>query len=361
MEEIAAKVCKFCDAPSAKYTCPRCNFGYCSASCYKDARHRNCSEDFYKDWVQTYLKMEQASPEAQQKMVNILKSARKKAEEGEDELPEDVDEIVQQLEQVDLDAESAWAYLTEEEKVEFEELVKTGEVGKLVPVWKPWWENLSLVSEVTADCDAEKIGPRIVPLSKLTSRPPALCVVNSVLNVLCSYVYVARLYNGELLLQSAEDLLSTSAVLAEDAVFGTAGEAIQSLLQKVLVHREGVTSEELPALLASFRKLVEGPGLKDNVLRCLTDMKIVLERAAASADGGKELKRKLKRAVKKTEYFMSWTVENIGQLLSCRKDIEIEAVMVTENVATFVETSKGIVRKKAGEDSKPKVLIEEII
>lgn len=34
-----------------KYTCPRCSIHYCSLGCYKNEKHQQCSEAFYKEQV----------------------------------------------------------------------------------------------------------------------------------------------------------------------------------------------------------------------------------------------------------------------------------------------------------------------
>lgn len=361
MQECAPRPCKFCESALAKYTCPRCNFGYCSTKCYKDVKHQGCSEDFYKDWVQTYLRMEQAEPETQRKMVDILKAAHKEeAEDGDDqEGADDVDDLVQRLEQTDIDAETAWSYLTEDEKQEFEEMVKSGDVGKLVPVWKPWWEDVPLVTEVTADDSPKQCTspPSVQPLCKLTSKEPAPCVVNSVLNVLCGYVHVIRLYNGELIPQSADDLLGVSLVLADDAVFNAPAEAIQAVLQRVVTGQSGTATEELPVLLKTFRKFLESPRVKDNALRALEETRNALEVAARVPGCERELKSKLRRAAKKVEYMMSWTAEHGAKLLSCLNDIDVEAVAVAENVTTFEEARRVVEEQNA---LKPRVLIEEL-
>jgi len=45
-----------CLKNAAKYTCPRCNCGYCSAECYKCSAHAQCSEGFYRDCFMGGLK-----------------------------------------------------------------------------------------------------------------------------------------------------------------------------------------------------------------------------------------------------------------------------------------------------------------
>ena len=42
--------CLFCEQPS-KYSCPQCSIRYCSVTCYKDRKHFECSENFYKQQV----------------------------------------------------------------------------------------------------------------------------------------------------------------------------------------------------------------------------------------------------------------------------------------------------------------------
>uniref|UniRef100_A0A023GJ34 HIT-type domain-containing protein n=1 Tax=Amblyomma triste TaxID=251400 RepID=A0A023GJ34_AMBTT len=356
MQECGApRPCKFCESALARYTCPRCNIGYCSVRCYKDARHRGCSEDFYKDWVHTYLRTEQASPEARQKMVDTLKAAQAEAE-AEECVVDETAELVQRLEQTSIDVETAWNYLTEDEKQEFENLIKSGDAGRLVPVWKPWWEQVPLVTEVTTD-SGQTGCCSVQPLSKLTSRAPAGCVVNSVLNVLCSYIHVVRLYNGEMIPQSADDLISTSTVLADDAVFCTAAEAVQAVLQSVIATQSGTTTEELQSLLNAVCGFLGSPKLPEHVLRALDETRSALEAATKVRGCERELKLRLRRAIKKVEYMMSWAAEHGIKLLSCISDVDIEAATVAMDMAKFEEARKRIEDEKA---AKPKVLIEEL-
>ncbi|CAN8003078.1 unnamed protein product [Ixodes hexagonus] len=347
MEDPEGRRCKFCESPFAKYTCPRCNLAYCSGACYKDARHASCSEDFYRDWVQTYLQMERADPEARRKMADVLRSAHREDQDYEEE------GLAESLRKVDLDdAGSAWGCLTDEERAQFEELVASGAAGRLVPIWQPWWERSPLVS----DADGADVAADVPPLSRLTTRPPAACVVNSTVNVLCAYVYVARLYNGDLLPESALELTSISAVLSEDALFGSASEAVQSALQRTLSLREGTTAEEFPAVLASLCTLLQGAGLVDNIVRALGDVRDLLRRAAVAGQRRKELRR----AIKKAEYLVAWAHEHGRELLSCLPDVEAEALAVAENVASLRRAGETVVRRAGDGDVASRPLVEEL-
>ena len=47
--------CQLCVKNWANYTCPKCNIGYCSVTCYRSEYHKNCSEQFYQTQVHDYL------------------------------------------------------------------------------------------------------------------------------------------------------------------------------------------------------------------------------------------------------------------------------------------------------------------
>lgn len=47
-------------------------------------------------------------------------------------------------------SEAVWKKLTEEERREFQELIKNGEIDDLIPPWIPWWEQeVPKIEEVT--------------------------------------------------------------------------------------------------------------------------------------------------------------------------------------------------------------------
>lgn len=53
---------------------------------------------------------------------------------------EELTSINERLNGIDLnDAEQVWSSLTDSEKAEFEHLVKSGDITKIVPQYIPWW------------------------------------------------------------------------------------------------------------------------------------------------------------------------------------------------------------------------------
>ncbi|KAG7228533.1 hypothetical protein INR49_007707 [Caranx melampygus] len=183
-------ICMLCKIKPSCYTCPRCNLHYCGLPCYQSPDHSVCSEEFYKESVLKELKdMGKTESEGRKKMQEILVGLRQKAERtdggmesllkeagivsddadrGEDEATEkvqigrgellsgDVDEeakstaeeqdLADRLSGLDVDKlseEELWEILNSKEKETFMNLMKSGALAGLVPLWKPWWEEHS--------------------------------------------------------------------------------------------------------------------------------------------------------------------------------------------------------------------------
>lgn len=207
-------ICRMCESEASRYTCPRCNLGYCSLACYQSPDHAVCSEMFYKESVLKELKdMGAAETEGRREMQDMLLRLRQKAdgmdggmgglvkesgivsdeeEEGveraekvqvmellsrlaelqetEEDGSAEIEGVLRRLEEIgeggdvdeeggssdgqldfaerfsglDIDSlseEQLWELLSSKEKAMFMSLVKDGSVARLVPPWKPWWEE----------------------------------------------------------------------------------------------------------------------------------------------------------------------------------------------------------------------------
>lgn len=173
-----------CNDNTGKYACPRCNILYCSIDCYKSDQHTECSETFYQKCVQEELSLQEKDPESAKKMLEVLKRQMDMEENSEDEnVPLDSDD--EEAEPPDLsdrfanvnldDTDEIWEKLTEEEKKEFKNLLKSGDITKILPEWEPWWlvnKNRPLVCNVDEDFDWKNHCPPvpddIPPLTELT-------------------------------------------------------------------------------------------------------------------------------------------------------------------------------------------------
>lgn len=112
-------VCALCLSAAGKYTCPRCNAPYCSLACYRGARHSACSELFYQESVLQVLREEDGDSRGRRQVEEMLLKLREEEEEEG----------------------GLWGSLTRQEKEHFNSLVTSGNIGSLVPQWKPWWDT----------------------------------------------------------------------------------------------------------------------------------------------------------------------------------------------------------------------------
>ncbi|CAD5111977.1 DgyrCDS1231 [Dimorphilus gyrociliatus] len=190
-EKEEMKKCFFCQEKEAKYTCPKCNYPYCSLVCYKGEKHLNCSENFYKECFVEGLKDMNNDDGNKRKMIEILNKMRK------DEDPDlNIESLEDRIEGLDLDndTEELWSKLTDEEKSEFERLCKKG--NAFVEPWNPWWyESVNLRPNLTEE---------ILPLQTLLKKEPSKTLAYSILNTLLCYCYICRRFNGDYIDLSSE-------------------------------------------------------------------------------------------------------------------------------------------------------------
>lgn len=189
----------------------------------------------------------------------------------------------------------------------------------------------------------QKIPPvkkNISPLSAIMKNStPNPNVQFSCIDVLFSYAYVMRLYNGcpeDSLDQAAENLLQLSQVLSQNSVFESVESVVHNSLN-VLKHCKDVyCSEELSHLaILDVISLIKGctvtEGQKANFVEC------ALSHACRLLSGGREkLKTNSKMeqqekdlfktmwlAKKKTEFLLAWTHANSNILESLVLNIQM--------------------------------------
>ena len=125
---IKMKYCDICRTGASKYTCPKCNIGYCSAECYSNIdKHLNCSESFYRSQVFDELKGVKSDSD-RKKMSEILERIKNEDFNNEDEV------LVEQIENIDLNDEE-----TRRKVVKFYET----ELYK----WRPWFKFDDIVEK----------------------------------------------------------------------------------------------------------------------------------------------------------------------------------------------------------------------
>ncbi|XP_017048801.1 zinc finger HIT domain-containing protein 2 [Drosophila ficusphila] len=384
----AEETCHFCRAAPFKYTCPKCNALYCSVGCYKSQEHLKCSEEFYKSCIQDELSGAWATQESQEdvrKIYDILKRMREtdggfnpqgfdtdglenpldsddgeeegaekddgEEEPGGEDLPEEdfEEDIAARLKGVDInDADEVWSRLTTEEQEEFQKLITNGEIMKLMPDYKPWWEkpkNSKIVVIPTPEEAAKKassvpeIYGNIANFSDICKKTPSPCLHYNLWNILSAYACVARFFGGEQRTNASEavaHLVNLSATLKYGTNFEDAEDAIVS------VEMEAITTGNGPAGAAAVGSAGGGSNFlvesreqlhqdarqlmatTDNKLAALSDVLLLLQQTKALsrrknaqeaefqklfalASGSVELDRtKLAQLMRKIEFLLSY-------------------------------------------------------
>ncbi|KAL0051597.1 hypothetical protein WJX82_010553 [Trebouxia sp. C0006] len=230
-------ICKVCQQQWSKYTCPRCNLQYCSLECYR--KHgQQCTETFYRDNVTAHLESAQTSDSERQHILSILQrfqqddgsdhaahqSSNADSEQDDDNELAISEALLQKLslsegqEDLDISEED----LTADELQAFKRAVASGRLNNMVQIWTPWW-NLPEAGTVqlsasgthrvsvqdqengtasggtaTAVSGLPAAPSQPLPLlASLTKVPPSPLLPWQLLDILYTYCFVMRLYNGD--------------------------------------------------------------------------------------------------------------------------------------------------------------------
>ncbi|KAH8246885.1 hypothetical protein KR032_002643 [Drosophila birchii] len=271
-------------------------------------------------------------------------------EDGDETLEEEIEEdIAARLKGIDINnADEVWSRLTTEEQEEFQKLITNGDIMKLMPDYKPWWnkaKNSKIVVIPTPEEAAKKersmpqICGSIAKFSDICKKEPSPCLHYNLWNILSAYACVARFFGGEQRTNASEavaHLVNLSATLKYGTNFEDAEDAIIS------VEMEAITTGNGPAgaaavgsagagsnfLVESREQLQEDArqlmATRENKLAALSDVLYLLQQTKAMskrknpleaefqklfalASGSVELDRtKLSQLVRKIEFMLSY-------------------------------------------------------
>uniref|UniRef100_A0A1B0A7U5 HIT-type domain-containing protein n=1 Tax=Glossina pallidipes TaxID=7398 RepID=A0A1B0A7U5_GLOPL len=275
---MSTENCQICCKAQFKYTCPRCNIIYCSVACYKAEQHLKCSEEFYKQCIQDELTSTPAnkSKEDIRKIYDILRRIQE-ADAGfqphdfendelidsdDDELSplndQELDEndneddeldLAERLKGVDInDADTVWECLTSREREEFKDMLKTGDIMKLVPDYVPWWLRKlnSKIVEIGKESDDDSSLPPIMnnipKFSAICQKEPSPCLHYNLWNILSAYTCMNRFFGGEHLINPHEAcvcLVNLSLCLKFGTNFEDVEDAIISVEMEALTTGNG--------------------------------------------------------------------------------------------------------------------------
>ncbi|GAB0089807.1 zinc finger HIT domain-containing protein 2 [Sergentomyia squamirostris] len=318
--------CQLCLKQAAKYSCPKCNILYCSVPCYKSQAHLQCSETFYKQCIAEELASSASSSGRQdsstRKMYEILERVKGFQDdpnglESYDDVIEEIDnpasdedeegdgldsdddnlevDLASRLDGVDLnDPEAVWSKLTASEQKDFESLVHGGDVTNILPVYKPWWEEESprkLVQEANSSSQEKlnypAIKENIKDFSVISSKSPAPCVRHNLTNILTSYCFTVRYFNGEYLNNSQEFcncLVGICGNIKSNCNYDSDTMAVESVALEA--RNEGILldNEDIRAMKEDVKRIYAGldGGKNVFVLAALSDLHSVLSLARKS-------------------------------------------------------------------------------
>ncbi|WOG91642.1 hypothetical protein DCAR_0310892 [Daucus carota subsp. sativus] len=395
-------ICRVCEKQFSQYTCPRCNTRYCSLHCYK-SHSRSCTESFMRDNVVEELKQLEPNDATKQKMMAILQRFHTQEEiDNSDELldstPGDVtdsnfSEVV--IQKILSGGEIQVEDLSEDEKKRFQRAVVSGELSRMIEPWEPWWlkpsaktihlseqgsrlvqpivrhESIASKSEIVENDQSLHIPPGpetpLPPVSKLSATAPSPLLAVHLVDIIYSYCFTLRLYNGEWLtdpIGSVMHALSVSLVLGQGGKPETVSEAVSHCLEQTC-----------SPVLRHVGGLQFGLGLLDDVvcllsiggtaLVCLLcDFQRMIQAAEKELKSEKprksrrvEAKGNLKSAERKVYFMMCWVHEQHEDTW-----FSIASMVEAEKSANLACTGNRKDTLSVQERARPrgKMLIEEV-
>ncbi|GFT13028.1 zinc finger HIT domain-containing protein 2 [Trichonephila clavipes] len=370
-----ASNCVFCGLGKGIYTCPRCNRKYCSSQCYKSRDHAECSESFFREWVQQSLQEKSSDRVERDNMLQMLKKFEAENIEDHDESNLPIEDRFAGLNINDADENAIWQSLNDEEKEKFKTLIEdASNLEDIVSVKQPWWSvtvlNLVTETDIEKSDFKDDVAPRpcyplnTKKLSDLTSAKPSNCIQYNLVNVLYSYAFLYRFYNCDLrdFLEDAVDFIfQLSPVLSEGRNYFSLEESVQDSIRIISTSEFNVPLNFVKSIIDDLRNIMQGPdnAKSSTFVSCaLHDIKLLfLELKYANRDYQdmeRKLRKKLLLAVKKIEYFMSWCLEFESTLSDIASDLVL--LMLPELVPDIEnnENENNILQ------SNEKPLIEEL-
>ncbi|CAL5206709.1 unnamed protein product [Lathyrus oleraceus] len=383
-------ICHVCQKQFSQYTCPRCNSRYCSLPCYKSHSLR-CIESFMKENVVQELQQMQPDEQTKHKMLEILK--RFHSEEEMDNMDEDSFEdstlSEETIEKILSGQEISFDDLSLEEKKQFQRAIACGELSKMITPWDPWWskhsarsirlskEGTQLVQPLSEqesldDTESNKssevpLGPEVPlsPLNRLSSKEPSPLLTVHLVDILYSYCFTLRLYNGDWRsdpIGSAMVVLSVSSVLGQGGQPETVLEALTHCLEQVCSpayrHMGGLqfglgVIDDVISLLS-----LGGPAM----VCALCDMRRLIQEGEKEAKSEKprkfrrnETRSAIKQAERKIYFIMCWVHEQLKEAWS-----SLAAIVTTQKTLAMKFQGSNKAEKLNRAETRGKCLIEEI-
>ncbi|KAJ0231264.1 hypothetical protein HA466_0299380 [Hirschfeldia incana] len=380
-------ICHVCNKQFAKYTCPRCNFRYCSLPCYK-SHSVQCTESFMRENVVDELRQVRSDEQTKTKMLEILKRFHEQEEDDDDDVMTDGEGSTlpeETIKKILAGDEISFDDLSLEERKGFQRALASGELSKMIEPWDPWWLrssaqriNLGAQGKQLVQCvEEEEVddkgatfvseiprGPDtpLMSLSKLSSTKPSPLLPIHLVDVLYSYCFTLRIYNGEWesdSLGAATMVMSVSSVLGQSAQPGTMKEVLSFCLEQTCSSAYKSIGGGLKFGLNLVDDVIHLLSLGNGALVCLLcDLqRLILGAIQEVKSSGRDLKKKLKLADRKVYFMMCWVNEQTPEVWQALES----SVRAEKNSIVELNEYKGFRDvKEKGHTRKGGVVIEEI-
>ncbi len=277
-------------------------------------------------------------------MMSILKKIREEEEQEEEDSVEDKDVEEEQLQAVLQNIDSLTVdQLPHNLQMQFKRDIIDGKVR--VEGWTPWWYSTPMITEVGSNSvrtiPSLPTGP-IPPLKSLTAAPPSPFLPFNLVNILYSYAFVDKLFNGDILEvpgEAAGIILELCPVLSSATVFQTMQLAISKSIELSLKPAAVLNNREFS--IAVVRDVSLLLGATRLTLAALCQLRTVLNTAEQQQEHKVELRR-LKLAAKKTYFFICWVNElDTEQLLNVRDEVAAVHIQLVASLSasTFNTTA----------------------
>lgn len=297
------------------------------------------------------LQSQQCSSDDKLKVLEMLQRVEQTEIDDEQEIldsddDEDETDLAERLAGADLNnADEIWNRLTDAEREEFKTIVHNGEIDKIVTPIEAFWkqkitervieveESEKRIKEIRDNCPV--IMANIKNFHQITTKPPAKCVIYNLANVIATYSFIYRLYNGDhhnYELEATDIFLSICDNLKANVNFENASAAIDSIVfnsHNVNLH----TDAETKAILSEdLQDIFDGPDDEHSKMYLLASLSDIINLFEAAKTTWKRNKTKKTRSEstsfsalfpsydERSENFKE--LHNQTHLLGCQKKLE---------------------------------------
>lgn len=308
--------------------------------------------------MQGELGGKQVTREGKQSMMDILQRMNNEDENDYDSDDSDDEEdpvdLVERLQGIDLDnADEVWEKLSKEEKKQFDELIKSGDLASILPEFIPWWKVKVEVPKIRDLSDPEDKSymegcPELessISDFNLICQKPSSYLKFGLLNIIYGYAYAVKYFSGdytdeysefvEIVQLLSKNLSGQNFELADTAVEAAASEVNNHQFLAISLHFSREVKKDVV-------EIVKGPTGNDDyyLLAALSDLKRQFELTVkylkkGSKDSSQDVKNShsanlpiwlrsaqrkpnlnlsvVKKHLKKVEFYLSWTKQFYGE------------------------------------------------